>query len=86
MSLADNTWAFAQVLEDVVARGLQKKAVVLYPRLQSRRTSAQSLGPGWQAIKVIMNELFAAGVPIVNCAGDDAPGKGFDAPNKFPVS
>ncbi|KAL8778971.1 MAG: hypothetical protein Q9213_007156 [Squamulea squamosa] len=71
MSLANNTWAFAKVLEDVILKRRQGKSVILYPRRSKHQLDAPSKR-GWERIRIIMQDLFAADVVIVSCAGDDA--------------
>lgn len=69
MSLADNTWAFAKVLDDVLAKKLQGKSVILFPRAFKRGTTLAQ-PPQWAPIRRIMEDLIAADVNIVTCAGD----------------
>ena len=74
MSLADNTWAFATVLEDVMAKNRRGKSVILYPRSSNHPTAQHLLG--WNRIKALMEELMYQDVVIVGCAGDNAMKRG----------
>ena len=82
MSLVDNTWAFAQVLEDVVRTGRQGKSVVVYPRTSLRPSTPAAqfeTQSEWNRVKQFMDGLCVEDVAIVSCAGDDAqtPPRGF---------
>ena len=83
MSLADNTWAFAKVLEDVILRNRQGKSVILY----TRTSKFESIAPdtlGWDQIYAIMRDLLAADVVIVTCAGDEP--KRASLPSRVPAA
>ena len=75
MSLVDNIWGFAKVLDDVVAKKRQGRSVILYPRCSlkprnfadKRQTQRQ-----WDRLRAIIQDLIYQDVVVVTCAGDDA--------------
>ncbi len=89
MSLADNTWALAKVLEDAVLKGRQGKAVLLNPRSSTPSPMPiSSTTAGWDQIYAIMQDLIAADVVIVTCAGDGPmrrPRKDANVPDRVPA-
>ncbi|KAL8699224.1 MAG: hypothetical protein Q9201_006122 [Fulgogasparrea decipioides] len=72
-TVADETWAFAEALDDILSKQRQRKAVVVYPRL-----SLTAFAPGsepaanWDSIQALIRDLFEANVVVVNCAGNEA--------------
>ena len=84
-TVADTTWAFAKALDDVIEKGRQGKAVVVFPR-----TSVQQFEPGsglpdnWASIKDLMRELFEQDVVVVTCAGSNTSSRSA-AINTFPA-
>lgn len=72
LTLLDDNWAFAEVLDDVLKKGRQGKAVVVYPRSSIETFSAGSALPAnWESMKGLMQGLFEADVVIVTCAGNE---------------
>lgn len=88
-SLADNTWAFARVLEDITSRRERRgKTVILYPRCSYQSDGGDRDTREWYYIRRLMRELFNLDVVIVTCAGDDAqylPRGRRNIPNRIPA-
>lgn len=79
LTLADQHWAFSTALDDILSKGRQRRAVVLYPRASTQ--AAESIGRGggggpvemWIAIKNLIDELSReAGILTVVPAGNFA--------------
>ena len=79
LSLRDNTWAFAEVLDDVMNKDRVGKSVIIYPRsFIESITSDDPLPAYFQAIKDIIEDFFEAGVIIVTCAGNGGSQRSVD--------
>jgi len=89
MSLADNTWAFAKVLDDVLSKRRGGRAVILFPRSFRDLVKPGDAEPSeWGPIRTIIQDLIAADVVVVTCAGDDTqalPRKEPNVLNKAPA-
>ena len=77
MSHADNTWALAKALDDIIAKGRQRRSVVLYSRSSKVVFHPQDLvppywNPEWMAIYEVIQDLIDEDVIVVTCAGDNA--------------
>ena len=86
MSHADNTWALAKALDDIIVKGRQSRSVVLYPRSSKVVFHPQDLippywNPEWMAIYEIIQDLIDMDVVVVTCAGDNAQRLGKNARN-----
>ena len=72
LSLIDNTWALAEILDDVLKRDYSGKSVVVYPRLSIDPFNINDpIPPYFEAIRYLIKDLFEAGVIFVTCAGND---------------
>ena len=72
MTIADENWAFAKALDDIIEKDRQGKAVVIYPRLSLSTNPGMELSANWESIRQIMQDLFSADVVVVTCAGNEA--------------
>ena len=79
LTLADQHWAFSAALDDILSKGRQRRAVILYPRASTQ--TAETIGRGgggepvemWIAIKNLIDELRReAGTLTVVPAGNFA--------------
>ena len=74
LKLADQHWAFTAALDDILQKGRQKKAVIVYPRTSTRDASdVYRKGPlfMWEAIGNLIHELsHDAGVLVIVPAGN----------------
>ena len=79
LKLADQHWAFSAALDDIISKGRQRRAVILYPRASTQ--AAENIGRGggggpvemWIAIKNLIDELSReAGTLTVVPAGNFA--------------
>ena len=76
LTLADNNWAFAEALDDIMKKGRQGKAVVVYPRLSIKEYKTSDGVPReWESIKQITKDLMDNDVVVVTCAGNDGTSK-----------
>ena len=74
LKMADNTWAFAAALDDILEEGRSGKAVVVYPRssIETYSRGSSELPADWSSIREIIQDLLAADVVVVTCAGNEA--------------
>ena len=76
LKLADDNWAFSAALDDIILKGRQGRAVVVYPRTSKHTFSRIAVPPelpdNWFSIKNLMNELFENDTPVVTGAGNNA--------------
>lgn len=73
LTLADVNFAFAAALDDVIAKGRQGRAVVVYPATSIQTFDAGSALPrNWKSVKELIRELFAQDVIVVTAAGNNA--------------
>lgn len=71
-TMADTEWALAQIFDDIVKKGRQEKAVILYARSSTEEYSRESTLPVyWDSVRDLMHRLFGLGVHIVTSAGND---------------
>lgn len=85
MTLVDNNWAFAEVLDDVLKKSRQGEAVIVYPRSSTQLYSTQSvLSASWISMRDIIEDLLDADVVVVTCAGDDGSSSNSDF-NRVPA-
>lgn len=89
-TLADNTWAFARILQDIISRQRQYKSVVLYPRCSIPLFEpGDAPTEGWEYVLLLMQELLDRDVNIVTCAGDNDQWlikKRRNVPDRFPAT
>lgn len=71
-TIADTEWAFAEIYDDIVAKGRQRNSVILYARSS---TEVYGGGPAlpvyWDSVRDLMWGLFNLSVHIVTSAGND---------------
>ena len=73
LTVADVNFAFAAALDDILEKGRQGKAVVVYPATSIETFSAgSSLPSNWKSVKGLIQELFAQNVVVVTAAGNNA--------------
>ena len=74
LTVADQHWAFASALDDILQKGRQRRAVIVYPRVSTQAADyVDREGPRsmWSAIRNLINELsHDAGIPVVVAAGN----------------
>ena len=74
-TLADVNFAFAAALDDIIAKGRQSKAVVVFPAESTETFTVESTLPrNWRSVKELIQELFAQNVVVVTGAGNNAEG------------
>ena len=72
-TVADVNFAFAAALDDIIEKGRQGSAVVLYPATSIETFGAGSALPrNWMSVKELIQELFAQNVVVVTAAGNNA--------------
>ena len=79
LTLADQHWAFSTALDDIISKGRQRRAVILYPRASTQaaerigRVGREGPVEMWIAIKDLIDELSReAGALTVVPAGNFA--------------
>ena len=76
LTVADQHWAFAAALDDILAKGRQKRAVIVYPRTSTQAADDAYRGGHlymWSAIQNLIDELNRdAGILVVVPAGNFA--------------
>lgn len=76
LTVADQHWAFAAALDDILAKGRQKRAVIVYPRASTQAADDAYRGGNlymWSAIQTLIDELSReAGILVVVPAGNYA--------------
>ena len=76
LTLADTNWAFAAALDEILKKGRQGKAVVVYSRLSIKESKTSDGVPReWESMKQIIKDLMDNDVVVVTCAGNDGTSK-----------
>ena len=72
-SVSDNNWAWAAALDDIIRKGRQGRAVVLYARSYTQLYTLESALPSdLTSVRELLYELIDESVVVVTSAGNDA--------------
>jgi len=73
LTIADTHFAFATALDDILTKDRKRKAVLLFPRSSTDKFSQASPTPkNWAVIRALINDFFAADIPVIVPAGNGA--------------